>query len=381
MLRSTATTLFRSSRGYCTGNVGATNRRISPSLIDIAPEVRDALRHTPQSVVALESTIITHGMPYPHNLDTALEVEQIVRQQGAVPATIAIVGGRIKVGLVEDELRLLARTDSGAQTVKTSRRDMAYVMATGRNGGTTVAGTLLVADAVGIRIFATGGIGGVHREGERTMDVSADLIELGRCPVAVVSSGVKSILDIPRTLEYLETQGVCVTTYGSADSEFPAFYTRSSGSKAAYNLSSATEAAKMLHMNRELGLRSGILIGVPIPERYAMDATEMNAVIAQALRDAERKGIHGKEVTPFILSAVSQLTRGKSLDANMALIKNNARVAAEIAMDLARIENGATTTVKEKHVAKGVDAPLIIGGSVIDICISVLEDDIKKGGY
>uniref|UniRef100_A0A182KBL1 Pseudouridine-5'-phosphate glycosidase n=1 Tax=Anopheles christyi TaxID=43041 RepID=A0A182KBL1_9DIPT len=362
MFRLAAATLYRCSRGYCTSKHGTENRRISPSLIDIAPEVREALRHTPQSVVALESTIITHGMPYPHNLDTALEVEQIVRQQGAVPATIAIVGGRIKVGLAEEQLRLLARADSGAQTVKTSRRDMAFVMATGRNGGTTVAGTLLIADAVGLRIFATGGIGGVHREGERTMDVSADLIELGRCPVAVVSSGVKSILDIPRTLEYLETQGVCVTTYGSEDFEFPAFYTRSSGSKAPYNLTSSTDAAKMVHMNRELGLRSGILIGVPIPEQYAMDATEMNAVIAEALSDAERKGIRGKEVTPFILSAVSQLTRGNSLHANMALIKNNARVAAEIAVELARIENGSTIPVEQsndaKSVAKGVGAPV-----------------------
>uniref|UniRef100_A0A182S822 Pseudouridine-5'-phosphate glycosidase n=1 Tax=Anopheles maculatus TaxID=74869 RepID=A0A182S822_9DIPT len=180
------------------------------------------------------------------------------------------------------------------------------------------------------------------------MDVSADLIELGRCPVAVVSSGVKSILDIPRTLEYLETQGVCVTTYGSKDCEFPAFYTRSSGSKAAYNLTSSTEAAKMLHMNRALGLESGILIGVPIPERYAMNATEMDAVIAEALVDAERKRIQGKEVTPFILSAVSKLTRGKSLDANIALIKNNAHVAADIAVELAHIENGTSSEVKHK---------------------------------
>uniref|UniRef100_A0A182XXD4 Pseudouridine-5'-phosphate glycosidase n=1 Tax=Anopheles stephensi TaxID=30069 RepID=A0A182XXD4_ANOST len=383
MLRLPATMFCRLPRGYCTSKRAiASNRRISPSLIDIAPEVRETLRHTPQLVVALESTIITHGMPYPANLDTALEVEQIVRQQGAVPATIAIVGGRIKVGLGADQLRLLARTDSGAQTLKTSRRDMAYVMATGRNGGTTVAGTLLVADAVGIRIFATGGIGGVHREGERTMDVSADLIELGRCPVAVVSSGVKSILDIPRTLEYLETQGVCVTTYGSKDCEFPAFYTRSSGSKAAYNLTSPTEAAKMLHVNRELGLGSGILIGVPIPERYAMNATEMDAVIAEALVDAERKRIQGKEVTPFILSAVSKLTRGKSLDANMALIKNNARVAADIAVELAHIENGSAAKEKQTDKATlaatdGAGAPLVIGGSVIDICISVLEDDVK----
>ncbi|XP_058129782.1 uncharacterized protein LOC131272158 [Anopheles coustani] len=376
------TLMTRFCRRYSSEPFANSIGQISPSLIDIMPEVRDVLRQAPQLVVALESTIITHGMPYPHNLDTALEVEQIVRQQGAVPATIAIVGGRIKVGVGADQLRLLAQPDSNA-TVKTSRRDMAYVLAAGLNGGTTVAGTLLVAQTVGIRIFATGGIGGVHREGERTMDVSADLIELGRCPVAVVSSGVKSILDIPRTLEYLETQGVCVATYGSENREFPAFYTRSSGSRAPYNLPDATAAAKVLHINRKLGLRSGILIGVPIPERYALDSDEMDKVIAEALRDAERKQIHGKEVTPFILSAVSQLTLGKSLDANMALIKNNAHVAAEIAVELNRIENGSTVETQDTQSAakiSPVGAPLIIGGSVIDVCITVLEDDWKLDG-
>uniref|UniRef100_A0AAG5CR11 Carbohydrate kinase PfkB domain-containing protein n=1 Tax=Anopheles atroparvus TaxID=41427 RepID=A0AAG5CR11_ANOAO len=374
------TLMARFCRRYSSTN---NNGPISASLIDIMPEVHDALRQAPQLVVALESTIITHGMPYPHNLDTALEVEHIVRQQGAVPATIAIVGGRIKVGVGADQLRLLARADSGA-TVKTSRRDMAYVLAAGLNGGTTVAGTLLIAQSVAIRIFATGGIGGVHREGERTMDISADLIELGRCPVAVVSSGVKSILDIPRTLEYLETQGVCVATYGSDDCAFPAFYTRSSGSRAPYNLSDATAAAKVLHINRELGLRSGILIGVPIPELYALDSGEMDQVIAEALREANQKQIHGKEVTPFILSAVSQLTRGKSLDANMALIKNNARVAAEIAVELNRIENGSSVRNRDVDATKlaktAAGAPLIIGGSVIDVCITVLEDDLKLDG-
>ncbi|XP_053679951.1 pseudouridine-5'-phosphate glycosidase [Anopheles nili] len=377
MFRLPAMAMARFTRGYCSNRI--INRRISASLIDISPEVQAALNKAPQTVVALESTIITHGMPYPHNLETALEMEQIIRQQGAVPATIAIVGGRIKVGIDADQLRLLARGDSG-ETLKTSRRDMAYVIAMGLNGGTTVAGTLLVASAVGIRIFATGGIGGVHREGERTMDVSADLIELGRCPVAVVSSGVKSILDIPRTLEYLETQGVCVTTYRSESNEFPAFYTRTSGSKATYNFANATEAAKVLNINLKLGLGSGILIGVPIPEQYAMDSTQMDMVIEEALREAQRKQIHGKEVTPFILSAVSQMTYGKSLDANMALVKNNARVAAEIAMELDRIENGASplqTATKAGSRENGIGAPLVIGGSAIDICVSVLEEDLK----
>uniref|UniRef100_A0A182F9G3 Uncharacterized protein n=1 Tax=Anopheles albimanus TaxID=7167 RepID=A0A182F9G3_ANOAL len=308
------------------------------SLIDITPEVQNALKYTPHRVVALESTIITHGMPYPQNLDTALAVEDIVRQEGAIPATIAIMHGKIKVGLGVDQHHSLAKADRD-ETVKTSRRDMAYVVASGRQGGTTVAGTLLVANSVGIRIFATGGIGGVHRDFAQTMDISADLIELGRCPVTVVCSGVKSILDIPRTLEYLETNGVFVSTFGCENREFPAFYTRSSGSMAPYNLSDATEAAKVLHVHRELGLQSGMLIGVPIPEQCAMNRSEMDAAIEQALQNAKKNGIQGKEVTPFILAAVSQLTKGKSLEANMALIKNNARVAAKIAVELDQLQN------------------------------------------
>ncbi|XP_058055804.1 pseudouridine-5'-phosphate glycosidase [Anopheles bellator] len=367
MRRSTSRRCFLSDLGSF-----FINRSISTSLIDIAPEVQEVLREAPQSLVALESTIITHGMPYPQNLETALEVEQIVRQEGAVPATIAIVGGRIKVGLGADQLRLLARTDK-SECLKTSRRDMAYVLATGRHGGTTVAGTLLVAEAVGIRIFATGGIGGVHREGERTMDISADLVELGRCPVAVVSSGVKSILDIPRTLEYLETQGVCVATFGCRNCDFPAFYTRTSGSKAPYNLADAAEAAKVLHINGQLGVRSGILIGVPIPERHAMNRTQMESAIDQALQDAQQGQVQGKEVTPFILAAVSKLTKGKSLEANMALIKNNASVAAQIAVELSRLENGLT----HRHAAGGSQSPVVIGGSVIDVSMNVMEDDFK----
>lgn len=261
--------------------------------------------------------------------------------QGAIPATIAIMHGKIKVGLGVDQHHSLAKADRD-ETVKTSRRDMAYVVASGRQGGTTVAGTLLVANSVGIRIFATGGIGGVHRDFAQTMDISADLIELGRCPVTVVCSGVKSILDIPRTLEYLvsagssnlryspltvvltipsfhlpqETNGVFVSTFGCENREFPAFYTRSSGSMAPHNLSDATEAAKVLHVHRELGLQSGMLIGVPIPEQCAMNRSEMDAAIEQALQNAKKNGIQGKEVTPFILAAVSQLTKGKSLEAS-----------------------------------------------------------------
>ncbi|XP_058817520.1 pseudouridine-5'-phosphate glycosidase [Topomyia yanbarensis] len=351
------------------------------SLVDINPDVGEALRTAPQSVVALESTIITHGMPYPRNLETALEVEEIVRQKGAIPATIGIVGGRIQVGLSGDRLEKLAKADN-AGTIKTSRRDLAYVLSNGLNGGTTVAGTLLVADMVGIRVFATGGLGGVHRGGQNTMDVSADLVELGRTPVAVVSSGVKSILDIPRTLEYLETQGVCVASFQCPDLDFPAFYTRSSGSKAAYNLNNALEAANMISVNSALGLRSGFLIGVPIPEAYSMDPKVMSDVIEQALVEAESLNIRGKEVTPFILTAVSKITRGRSLESNIALIKNNARVAAEIAVELMRIENNgiivsSSSMGRDASKIRSERVPVVIGGSNIDTSITVLDRDLK----
>uniref|UniRef100_A0A8D8DXX4 Pseudouridine-5'-phosphate glycosidase n=1 Tax=Culex pipiens TaxID=7175 RepID=A0A8D8DXX4_CULPI len=353
--------------------------KLSP-LVDIDPRVHEALRGSSGSVVALESTIITHGMPYPHNLETALEVEQIVRQKGAIPATIAIVDGRIKVGTTADQLARLAQSD----TIKTSRRDLAYVLGKGLSGGTTVAGTLLVADMVGIRVFATGGIGGVHRGGEDSLDVSADLVELGRTPVAVVSSGVKSILDIPRTLEYLETQGVCVASYGSPERDFPAFYTRRSGSKAVYNFDSAAEAANAISVNGALGLRSGFLIGVPIPAEHALDQALMDGAIAEALAEATRQNIGGKEVTPFILAAVSKITAGKSLQSNMALIKNNASVAAEIAVELSRIESGQVKSVSERESASsGICSqrvPVVIGGSIVDTCISVLDDDLKLDG-
>ncbi|XP_055602644.1 pseudouridine-5'-phosphate glycosidase-like [Uranotaenia lowii] len=361
--------------------------RISNALVDVKPDVRDALqgqKSVSQPVVALESTIITHGMPYPHNLETALEVERIVRQEGAIPATIAIIDGRIKVGLSPDELARLAKIDSGKQTIKTSRRDMAYVLSQGLDGGTTVAGTLMVAGMVGIRVFATGGIGGVHRGVQDTMDVSADLVELGRSPVAVISSGIKSILDIPRTLEYLETQGVCVASYQCPTLDFPAFYTRSSGCKAAYNLASARDAARMISVSQSLGLGSGFVIGVPIPEPFALDRKLMDDVISQALAEADRQGVRGKEVTPFILSAVSQLTRGKSLESNMALIKNNARVAAEIAVELCRVEGssvnsesvneGRSESVTNRTIQR---VPVVIGGSVVDTCIMVKDADLK----
>ncbi|XP_001650532.2 uncharacterized protein LOC5566172 [Aedes aegypti] len=357
--------------GSCLSKRGLVDLAKLSSLVDIKPEVRDALTKAPQSVVALESTIITHGMPYPQNLETALEVEQIVRQKGAIPATIGVVNGRVKVGVTSDELKVLARVDKES-TLKTSRRDLAYVVSRKLNGGTTVAGTLVVASMVGIRIFATGGVGGVHRGGEHSLDISADLIELGRSPVAVVSSGVKSILDIPRTLEYLETQGVCVASYQCPDMEFPAFYFPTSGCKANCNLNNPVEAAELLSANNSLGLQSGFLIGVPLPEEHAIDRKLIEDATEQALSDAGQNAVGGKEMTPFVLAAISLHTKGRSLESNIALVKNNASVAAEIAVELARLENGGGAAKSGSQ-----RAPVVIGGSIVDTCITVKDDEWK----
>jgi len=355
------------------------------SLVDIKPEIYDALHTNWKPVVALESTIITHGMPPPQNLSTALEVEQIVRQQNAIPATIAILDGRIKVGLSRAELEKLSEISAGP-AVKTSRRDMAYVLANRLNGGTTVAGTLMVAQMVGIKIFATGGIGGVHRDFNATLDVSADLVELGRAPVAVVCAGVKSILDIPRTLELLETQGVLVAAYQSVGNEFPAFYTRRSGCRAAYGFDSAQQAARVIKTSLDMDLGAGMLIGVPVPEEFAMDEKQINQAIAEAIRNAESQGITGKEITPFILAAVTNITSGRSLQTNIALIKNNAKVAAEIASELHSLTHHGIEVPKTQFVEFDEiaflpkNAPVIIGGSNIDTCITILDDDIKMNG-
>uniref|UniRef100_A0A1L8E1E1 Putative pseudouridine-5'-phosphate glycosidase n=1 Tax=Nyssomyia neivai TaxID=330878 RepID=A0A1L8E1E1_9DIPT len=350
-------------------------RKYHRGLIDISPEVSRALRNS-QPIVALESTIITHGMPYPQNLNTALEVEDTVRAQNAVPATIAIIKGRIKVGLSQEELVMLAAPDLKA--IKTSRRDLAHIVSTGGCGGTTVAGTLIIASTVGIRLFATGGIGGVHRDGHVSMDISADLVELGRSPVAVISSGIKSILDIPRTLEYLETQGVCVATWMCPTMDFPAFYTRKSGEKATINFNSAHEAAQLIDTSLKLNLNSGILIGAPIPQEYAMDDDAIDEAISNAVEEARRDGITGKMVTPYVLGAIGKITDGRSLVANMALIKNNAKIAAQIAVELSSITN-ATTNVPQVNPHKY--CPTIIGGSIVDICYTILnERDIEMNG-
>lgn len=297
---------------------------IHPSL-SIAPEIQDALEHH-LPIVALESTIISHGMPHPQNLEMARDVEALVRENGAVPATIAVMDGKIRVGLSAAQLERLA-TESGV--LKVSRRDLGFALARGRTGATTVAATLLGAHRAGIRIFATGGLGGVHRGVEHTLDISADLPELAQTPVAVVCAGVKSILDIGRTLEYLETAGVPVLGFQTED--FPAFYTRSSGLKVAHRMESAAEVAALLREHWKLGLNSGVVIANPVPLESAMPEVEISSAIESALEVVSARGITGKDITPFLLGFIVQATDGRSLETNIALVKNNAVVAARVA--------------------------------------------------
>ena len=299
------------------------------SVLSISPEVADALAQG-RAVVALESTIITHGMPYPQNLQMAGEVEAIVRAAGAVPATIALMGGRIRVGLTAPDLEQLAET--GMAAAKASRRDVAALLTAQATAGTTVATTMQAAEMAGIQLFATGGIGGVHRGAELSFDISADLEELSRTPVAVVCAGAKAILDLPKTLEVLETKGVPVIGYGTDD--FPAFWTRSSGLRADHRIDTPEAVAELLETQFSLGM-GGVLIGNPIPEADAMDPAFIGAMIERALADAEAAGIQGKETTPYLLKRIFELTEGKSLVSNIALVKNNAAVAARIAVALA----------------------------------------------
>jgi pseudouridine-5'-phosphate glycosidase len=299
------------------------------SVLSISPEVADALAQG-RAVVALESTIITHGMPYPQNLQMAGEVEAIVRAAGAVPATIALMGGRIRVGLTAPDLEQLAET--GMASAKASRRDVAALLTAQATAGTTVATTMQAAEMAGIQLFATGGIGGVHRGAELSFDISADLEELSRTPVAVVCAGAKAILDLPKTLEVLETKGVPVIGYGTDD--FPAFWTRSSGLRADHRIDTPEAVAELLETQFSLGM-GGVLIGNPIPEADAMDPAFIGAMIERALADAEAAGIQGKETTPYLLKRIFELTEGKSLVSNIALVKNNAAVAARIAVALA----------------------------------------------
>ena len=294
--------------------------------LDVSPEVAEALA-AGRPVVALESTIISHGMPYPQNVETALAVENIIRENGATPATIAVIGGRLKAGCTKEEIEYLGKT--GTAITKASRRDLAVLCARGQDGATTVTTTMIIAHMAGIKVFATGGIGGVHRGAETTMDISADLEELAHTPVMVVCAGAKSILDLGLTLEYLETHGVPVLGYGT--DELPAFYTRRSGFKVDYRVDSPEELAAAFRAGLELGFDGGMLVTNPIPEEYSMDPAVINAAIDEALRQAKENGIHGKDTTPFLLAKVKELTGGDSLDSNIQLVFNNAKVAARTA--------------------------------------------------
>ncbi len=295
--------------------------------IDINNEVQEALEKG-KPVVALESTIISHGMPYPKNVETALAVETIVREGGATPVTIAIVRGRLKVGLTHEEIDSLGK--AGQDVIKTSRRDIPFVIANRLDGATTVASTMIIAHLAGIRVFATGGIGGVHRGAESSFDISADLEELGRTDVAVVCAGVKSILDIPLTLEYLETKGVPVVGYQTE--ELPAFYTRKSGHGVDYTVETPEALAAALKAKWDLGLHGGVVVANPVPEAFEMDFDTINNAIERALEEADRLGITGKESTPFLLAKVKELTGGDSLRSNIELVYNNARLAARLAV-------------------------------------------------
>ena len=297
--------------------------------LEISPEVREALA-AGKPVVALESTIISHGMPYPQNVETALNVERIIRENGAVPATIAIIGGRLKAGLSRDEIEYLGK--KGYAVTKASRRDLPVLVSRGEDGATTVATTMIIAAMAGIRVFATGGIGGVHRGAEVTMDISADLEELAQTPVLVVCAGAKSILDLGLTLDYLETKGVPVIGYGTE--ELPAFYTRKSGFGVDYRLDTPDEVAAAFRAKLEMGLSGGMLVTNPIPEQYSMDPDVINRAIDEAVAEANAQGIKGKQTTPFLLAKIKDITGGDSLASNIRLVYNNAALAAQVAARL-----------------------------------------------
>ena len=299
--------------------------------LDISKEVRKTLDRS-GAVVAFESTIISHGMPYPENLETALKVEHTARQAGAVPATIGVLDGRLKVGLTGAELKQLAKL--GDSAVKTSRRDLPFVVARGLTGATTVAATMIIARLAGIKVFATGGIGGVHRGAENSLDISADLEELARSDVAVVCAGPKAILDIGRTLEYLETRGVAVAGYQT--DELPAFYTRTTGFPVDYRCNTPAEIAAVLAAKQAMGLGGGMVIANPVPEQFALVPEKMESIIQQAHNQAEQKHIKGKDLTPFLLQRIEALSGGDSLTTNIQLIINNARLAAQIAAACAK---------------------------------------------
>ena len=297
--------------------------------LKLSPEVEEALR-TGKPVVALESTIISHGMPYPQNVETAYACERVCRENGAVPATCAIIGGKLCAGLTPEEIDYLGR--EGTKVTKASRRDLPLLIAKGMDGATTVAATMIVAHMAGIKVFATGGIGGVHRNGQDTMDVSADLDELGKTPMCVVCAGAKAILDLPRTMEYLETKGVPVIGFGT--DELPAFYTAKSGIPLTWRVDDPKEVADAIHAAEDMGFEGGMLVTVPIPAEWSMDADYINKAIDEALVDADRQGIVGKDTTPFLLKKIKEITGGSSLASNIQLVFNNVKTAARIAAKL-----------------------------------------------
>ena len=299
--------------------------------LSLSPEVAKALEEG-KPVVALESTLISHGMPYPQNVETALRVEQTIRDNGAVPATIAIIGGKMKAGCTHEEIEYLGK--KGQAVIKASRRDLPVLLARGEDGATTVTTTMIIASLAGIKVFATGGIGGVHRGAQQTFDISADLEELAQTQVMVICAGAKSILDLGLTLEYLETKGVPVIGYGT--DELPAFYTRHSGFGVDYRIDTPEELAAAFQAKIACGLKGGMLVTNPIPEEYSMDADVINAAIEKALSEADKKGVHGKQCTPFLLAKVKDLTGGDSLAANIQLVLNNARLAALTAVALSK---------------------------------------------
>ena len=296
--------------------------------LSVTPEIQAALAEG-RPVVALESTILSHGMPYPENLEFSHKVEEIIRAEGAIPATTAIIGGKLKVGLNSEELELMCRAENVG---KVSRRDVAVYLSEGLTGATTVATTMMIAELAGIHVFATGGIGGVHRGAETTMDISADLEELAHTPVMVVCAGAKSILDLGLTLEYLETHGVPVIGYGTR--ELPAFYTRKSGFAVDYEIDTPAELAKAFYVKQDMGLGGGMLVTNPIPEEYSMDHEVINKAIDEAVAEANKLGIHGKETTPFLLAKIKDITGGDSLASNIQLVYNNAKLAAKTACEL-----------------------------------------------
>ena len=302
--------------------------------IKISSEVSEALANN-QPVVALESTIIAHGMPYPQNVETALQVEDIVRKNGAIPATIAIIDGQLRAGLSKEEIDHIGKL--GQQVIKVSRRDLPFIVSKKLTGATTVASTMIIAAMAGIKIFATGGVGGVHRGAETSMDISADLQELARTNVAVVSAGAKSILDLKLTLEYLETHGIPVAGFGT--DEFPAFYTRKSGLPVLYRVDTVIELAEMLYTKWQLGLDGGVLIANPIPDQAQVEFEYINEIIEKAVMIAEQKGIKGKAITPFLLAKIEELTGGESLKANIQLVFNNAKLGAKLAVAFSEINN------------------------------------------